>query len=688
MRTSHREIRRKIQSEKEKVSDEALFASRAFAAYLADIAQAASKRYKRPFQVHTFWDTSPGAQVAWTDNKTITINTGNHISMGYPTRLLKADSLLGLLAHEVGHILFTDHRVINNYIQEITSGHFFPHKPGENLTLADEDALLELENEYAEKNIAALETIAEIAHDFWNITEDAYIEANMCQAFPGKFRTGILLNRLRLVESSLSIQAQIEHENGGLSIVRNLILQYCSSGDINNREGYTGEYLDVFNECIPILDDCKYDEDARSRCSAANYILLKLWKYIKPVIEQAKLQGSKMALEKAQEGNQETSEIPANTDCDPVKNPGFLPPCTEQMAEGLEEMQEVVDFEKGRIALALTDTIEDGDDGGVDFNNRFGGTGYEHCGDDIDRLLNSMAEDRVNTLMEQELTAELQEEASKIRYGNAHKGIRVIVNRMPDVTDYLVSEYLRVSPPLKLIAKRMCRQVLQVLKDQKHEGKLSGLLMGRRLEPRTLVHNNGCYFSKRRLPSDGCDLAVALLVDESGSMSSNDRITAARATSVVLHLFCQFLNIPVMIMGHTANGKTVDLYSYADFETYDKKDCYRLMDMSARSDNRDGAALRYVAERLLKRPENKRLLILISDGEPYAPGYYGTEAEADLRGIRREYTNRGLTMIAAAIGDDRENIERIYKEGFLDISDLKKLPEKLTALIARYIKQH
>ena len=74
-------------------------------------------------------------------------------------------------------------------------------------------------------------------------------------------------------------------------------------------------------------------------------------------------------------------------------------------------------------------------------------------------------------------------------------------------------------------------------------------------------------------------------------------------------------------------------YAYAEFDSIDNKDQYRLMDMSARSGNRDGAALRYAAERLLTRPEAIRLLIVISDGQPAADNYYGTEAEADLRGI-------------------------------------------------------
>ena len=38
--------------------------------------------------------------------------------------------------------------------------------------------------------------------------------------------------------------------------------------------------------------------------------------------------------------------------------------------------------------------------------------------------------------------------------------------------------------------------------------------------------------------------------------------------------------------------------------------------------------------------------------------------------------------MAAAIGSDKENIERIYGDSFLDISDLTKLPAKRVVFFA------
>ena len=64
----------------------------------------------------------------------------------------------------------------------------------------------------------------------------------------------------------------------------------------------------------------------------------------------------------------------------------------------------------------------------------------------------------------------------------------------------------------------------------------------------------------------------------------------------------------------------------------------------------------------------------------------GTAAEEDLRGIKHEYNRKGVTFVAAAIGDDKENIKRIYGDSFLEITDLGKLPVKLTEVVKKNIR--
>jgi cobalamin biosynthesis protein CobT len=103
--------------------------------------------------------------------------------------------------------------------------------------------------------------------------------------------------------------------------------------------------------------------------------------------------------------------------------------------------------------------------------------------------------------------------------------------------------------------------------------------MGRRLDIHSLPRNDGRVFSKMSLPNETPELAIALLLDESGSMSCGSRATYARASAVILYDFCQSLGIPVMVYGHSTDSG-VALYSYAEFDSIDKLDRYRMMDIS------------------------------------------------------------------------------------------------------------
>ncbi len=237
-----------------------------------------------------------------------------------------------------------------------------------------------------------------------------------------------------------------------------------------------------------------------------------------------------------------------------------------------------------------------------------------------------------------------------------------------------------------MISKQLQRSIQKELKEHRQGGKQTGLVMGRRLDTHALCRNDGKVFYKNSLPNEIPELAVGLLVDESGSMSCGDRCTYARAAAIILHDFCDSLDIPVMIYGHSTSGRGVALYSYAEFDGFDNDDRYRLMDIHARSNNRYVAALRYVAERLSKRPEGVKLLILVSDGQPADIGYDGTAAEEDLRGIKQEYQRKGIVFVSAAIGDDKPSIQRIYGTSFLDITDLEQLPSKLTAVVKKHIR--
>lgn len=351
-----------------------------------------------------------------------------------------------------------------------------------------------------------------------------------------------------------------------------------------------------------------------------------------------------------------------------------------------ESHQHVSSEETGRMPLEQTDHLSAPIGGETSVDEEYTGSGYANSAGDIERLLETVAENAVTKTLENERTASLNELAQNMSFGNIHEGVNIKIHRMPEVSEEMIDGYNAICGPLLHISKLLQQSVKQKLIDQRRGGKQTSLLMGRRLDTHTLTRTDGHVFCKSALPNDMPTIAVGLLNDESGSMSSKDRVTYARVASIIIYDFCIALGIPITVYGHTTGYNTVDLYSYAEFDAIDKYDKYRLMDISARNSNRDGAALRFVAEQLSKRPEEIKLLILVSDGQPADSGYSGTAAEEDLRGIKHEYHKKDVRLIAAAIGDDKPNIERIYGDSFLDITDLNRLPIMLTNKIKQHIR--
>lgn len=719
MRTSHRQIRKRIMDAKSKITDEEFFSSRAYNGYLTDLAETATKRYKRPLRVHVVADHDDET-VAFTDYRGIYINACNHITWSLPSRLLRSMSLEGFNAHECGHILFTDNRIWNTYLKRLEKGKFYPKMP---------DGLDSMQKLYARSILEAVvddtdtvpcQVIMSVAHALHNILEDGYVDARYSYEYPGSPAKGIALNNLRFAETVPEISEMINRKYYDHSIVLNLLIQYVRVHEVNNLSGYSGEFIDKLYQYIPLIDECVYDDDARSRCEATNRILIDLWPIMQRCFDtlrdkqaQAQQQAQQNSSGGSGGGNNAPGKPGSSDDGDDAKQQGQqaveedlssqLPkaasnftlktmpvpsndsftPNSGQMSAIRTQVARVIAEENGRIAAHKTSEITSNGSGGSDQNSEYEGYDYEYAAEDIERLLESMAEEKVTEELEEELSEELQREANSIRYGNAHRNIHITVNRMSHVDQDLIDSYNRVAPDLLMLSKRLQRSVSAALRDQRQGGKQTGLLIGKRLNQHALYRTDGRIFYNSRLPTEPINLSVGLLIDESGSMCSNDRITRARATAIVIQDFCESLGIPLMVVGHTAWSSRVQLFSYSDFDTYDKNNRYRLMDMSARDCNRDGAALRFVAEKLSKQISEVKILMIICDGQPNDDGYSGTEAEADLRGIKLEYARKGVKIYAAAIGDDRPRIERIYGDGYLDITNLNELPMILTNLIVR-----
>lgn len=311
--------------------------------------------------------------------------------------------------------------------------------------------------------------------------------------------------------------------------------------------------------------------------------------------------------------------------------------------------------------------------------------------DRLTEYIQEAAEELAKRELEDRFCLELSRELLATEFDGDHRKVKKILKRE---TKFSKSTRLRCTAceeQVRDIMRRMKTRLLPVLSCQ-------GTAMERNLFFGSQMNYQALYDPGKRI---FCNLevrkkvntAVALLIDMSGSMEGK-RMKQARLCALCLYEFCRSAGIPILIYGHHTDNKqyrrvqneTVYLHSLAEFDA-DCNDKYRIAGIEANGCNRDGAAIIFVGEKLAKRPEKIKLLFLISDGFPNASCYRGKEAEADLLQIKEKLEKKRITMLMAAIGEDKEAIQRIYKEGFLDISDLEQLPYILPKQILKYIRR-
>lgn len=289
---------------------------------------------------------------------------------------------------------------------------------------------------------------------------------------------------------------------------------------------------------------------------------------------------------------------------------------------------------------------------------------------------------------DKEMKKELNKEARQIMKGTMHEKEGLIVHR----PKYQINsdEARAIRAQVFPVVDSLSRQVLELLDNEESTSYQKGKYEGQRFNASRIAYGDLRNFDKKNPPHEQPSLAVAIRLDESGSMIREDRIEAAKKAAIAIAEFAKRVNIPLMINGDTADvsvREKTSIFSYKEFaDTFQWLD-EKLVTMKPRQNNRDGAVLRVVADKLNQQTATTKLLLNISDGQPKAlPDYTGKKAKEDIQEVIKEYDRQGIIFIAAAIGQDKEEIKEIYGESrFLDITDLQEFPKQMIQLIARYL---
>jgi nitric oxide reductase activation protein len=339
-------------------------------------------------------------------------------------------------------------------------------------------------------------------------------------------------------------------------------------------------------------------------------------------------------------------------------------------------LKKSADSEEGSSYLPDESTDMESSDAGEDGSPKYHQANPEPMSEDVKQK-------------ERDFRKKLNQVTREIVADSIHEKVKLIVHR-PDYDQEIQQEYIRLSKELMPIVQEIARKTLPLLEHETSSDYERNRYYGSKFQADNVAYKDFRYFAKKRPPTESPSLVVGLRVDESASMSAFGRLDAAKRAVLAVYEFCQICDIPILIYGDTADVSKMEqmsIFAYADFDKPDANDRFRLMKIQARSNNRDGMALRIMGERLAVSPQQTKLLISISDGQPKAmDDYTGKYAVTDMQQTIAEYERKGITFLAAAIGQDKDVISEIYgNERFLDITNLREFPAKLVRIIARYL---
>lgn len=789
------------------ITSKEFFSNKKVVSYIRDSITMLTKRYN--YKIHVGFNIDMNNEaVAYTDQKSITINPMNSFFTKNPkiTNLNEHfTAVLGVCAHEIGHIMFTDAPAFYEKAMEI-------RKAGLTITSSDPNLVdMNLTCDTEEKK----SILANIFHSVENILEDGYIEQEFMKYYAGEMGQALYWTRevQFLTMNSLSKvdedYKKAEERNLQFNVISNALLCYAKYGRFLVDSLTELQHSIVSNRVAPIMnivdEYMEVSTNSARRNDIIQLVMIHFWPEIKAYMTEAEKQMKMQKMmadmikkmspeqlkelmdkldngessssmggmpipmpnlsstsapqhtdnadvnENAEESNSESSDSrskeaektksamgksaasadektsendsknndetsnsseseswdDSNTQklntkkrgassgsSTPVKHHTTSPSEEKRQAEDSSEspgaiIQDVISSEGARIDnTSVRGKVSKDGDGDVVFHD-CEDSGYKNRAVDVSNLVADMKREKASVMEAERLSKSEQDRADALKLEGIHNNVTFHVNRITTVDEKMVDDYKSVAAPLLKISRKLAKEVSQKLKDHQEGGKIRHLNCGNRIALEESYRRDGRCFLKNREPDDIPPIAIGILLDESGSMCCGNRATSARATAIILEDFARQLQLPCYIMGHSANQngrRSVEMYSYVTPESRDNKDKYRLMDISARANNRDGAALKYIGSCLADRPEPVKILIVVSDGQPAADGYYGATADEDVYQVKKSLQRKGIVVFSAAIGSDKENIKRIYKDGFLDITSLDDMPRILGNLILKFIK--
>lgn len=199
----------------------------------------------------------------------------------------------------------------------------------------------------------------------------------------------------------------------------------------------------------------------------------------------------------------------------------------------------------------------------------------------------------------------------------------------------------------------------------------------------------------RRKKSEDSEFVIDVLLDSSGSQAGRQAQVAAQG--YIISEALSEAGIPHRVSGYCAFWGYTVLQRFRNYNDPKEAD-ERIFQFRAYANNRDGLALKTVCSSLMERPEENKILIVLSDGKPcdmsiqragtLQPAVYeGEEAVKDTAYEVRKARNQGISVIGIFVGSEEElSVEkRIYGKDFAYIRSISNFSRMVGTFLRRKI---
>ena len=197
---------------------------------------------------------------------------------------------------------------------------------------------------------------------------------------------------------------------------------------------------------------------------------------------------------------------------------------------------------------------------------------------------------------------------------------------------------------------------------------------------------------QRELKADAADFVVDVLIDASGSQMSRQGEVAIQA--YIISEALSNVEIPHRVMSFCTFWDYTILHRFRKYDD-PRTENENIFNYVTSSNNRDGLAIKTAGHSLLQRQEEKKILIVLSDGRPYdvivnrpnaknPQPYRGNTAISDTATEVRRLRNLDVSVLGVFAGEEKDlsTEKKIFGKDFAYIRDIRNF----SRIVGRYLK--